>query len=291
MIRGLAAGLGAAALWGAVFVVTKGILPVVPPFTLLLLRLVLGALALGALWAWQGRRPRTGPGWTPRVWAGLVGMGLVGYGVSLGMQFVGTSLGTAGEASLITCTTPVFVALFAGPLLGERVGLRQVASLGLASLGVLAVLGPGLGNPGASSWTADLLLVGAGMTWALYTVGTARVARGLDLTLASLAGFLGGLPTALAGSAWELSTRGLGQVTPGIVAGVLFLGIVTTAGAMVMWNYAFRVLPASTAALTFFAQPVVGTLLGTLFLGETPGVLFFVGALLIGASLVTGRKP
>ena len=290
MIQGLAAGLGAAALWGSVFVVSKAVLPVVPPFTLLVMRLVLGGIALAVVGLWRNQRRESVGRWTPRAWAGLLGAGFVGYGVSLAMQFVGTSMGTAGEASLITCTTPVFVAILAGPVLGEHVGPRQFYSLGLAVLGVLAVLGPGLGNPGAGSLVADLLLVGAGITWAFYTVGTARAGRGLDLTLASLAGFLGGLPVALAGSAWELSSHPVGTLTPGIVAGILFLGLVTTAGAMVLWNYAFRVLPASTAALTFFAQPVVGTLLGALFLGETPGILFFAGAALIAAALVTGRK-
>jgi len=94
----------------------------------------------------------------------------------------------------------------------------------------------------------------------------------------------------LAGSAWELSARSIGPIDGGIVAGVLFLGIISTALAMLLWNYAFQKLPASTAGLTFFAQPVTGTLLGTIFLGETPGILFFAGAILIAGALVVGRN-
>jgi len=119
---------------------------------------------------------------------------------------------------------------------------------------------------------------------------TAKAARGLDLTLASLVGFLGGLPVSLTGSAWELSTRGVGPIDGGIIAGILFLGIISTALAMLLWNYAFQKLPASTAGLTFFAQPVTGTLLGTIFLGETPGLLFYVGAVLIAGALFLGRN-
>jgi drug/metabolite transporter (DMT)-like permease len=40
------------------------------------------------------------------------------------------------------------------------------------------------------------------------------------------------------------------------------------------------------ASLTFFAQPVVGTILGAIFLGETVTPLFLFGGLLIGAGLV-----
>jgi len=285
-LGGVAAGLGAAAIWGAMFVVSKVVLPVVPPFTLLTLRLVLGALALGLVWL-VTRKPGTRSGWKP--WLGVLGAGLVGYGVSLGLQFVGTDLSTASNGALVTCATPAFVALFAGPLLGEKVTGRQWGALALATLGVLAVLGPQLTHFDAGN-LGNLLLVGAAVTWALYTVLTAKAARGLNLTLASLVGFLGGLPTSLTGSAWELSTRGLGPVDGGIVAGILFLGLVSTALAMLLWNHAFQELPASTAGLTFFAQPVTGTLLGALFLGESPGLLFFAGALLIGAALVVGRN-
>ena len=287
---GLGAGLGAASIWGAMFVVSKAVLPVVPPFTLLTLRLFLGALTLGLVVLCQrGKQPKRAKAGV-RTWMPVIGAGFVGYGVSLGLQFAGTDLGTASNAALVTCATPAFVALFAAPLLGERMRGRQWGALTLALLGVLAVLGPELGRFAPRSLTANLLLVGAALTWALYTVLTAKAARGRDLTLASLVGFLGGLPVSLGGSAWELSTRGVGTIDLGIVGGILFLGVVSTALAMFLWNYSFQALPASTAGLTFFAQPVTGTLLGTLFLGETPGVLFFAGAGLIGAALVVERN-
>jgi len=291
-MKGLLAGLGAASIWGAMFVVSKAVLPVVPPFTLLTLRLVLGAMALGLVTVWQRRKqPKAVPDATAKGrWLPVWGAGFVGYGVSLGLQFTGTDLGTASNAALVTCATPAFVALFAAPLLGETIGGRQWWALALATLGVLAVLSPEWKHFDPQSLTANLLLVGAAVTWALYTVLTARAARGLDLTLASLVGFLGGLPVSLAGAGWELSFRGVGTIDVGIVAGILFLGLVSTALAMLLWNYAFQTLPASTAGLTFFAQPVTGTLLGSLFLGETPGVLFFAGAALIGAALVIGRN-
>jgi len=291
-MKGLLAGLGAAAIWGAMFVVSKAVLPVIPPFTLLTLRLLLGALSLALVWMLTRRRSPEVPR-SPRkvsAWIPVLGAGFVGYGVSLGLQFMGTDLGTASNAALVTCATPAFVALFAAPLLKEKIGGRQWGALALATLGVLAVLGPELSHFDPKSLTANLLLVGAALTWALYTVLTAKVVRGLDLTLASLVGFLGGLPVSLAGSAWELSARSIGPIDGGIVAGVLFLGIISTALAMLLWNYAFQKLPASTAGLTFFAQPVTGTLLGTIFLGETPGILFFAGAILIAGALVVGRN-
>lgn len=286
---GLASGLGAASIWGAMFVVSKAVLPVVPPFTLLTLRLILGALALGLVVLVTRSKDSPRESLTLKGWSPVLAAGLVGYGLSLGLQFVGTDLGTASNASLVTCATPAFVALFAAPLLGERMGPRQWGALLLATLGVLAVLGPELATFDPRSVTGTLLLVGAALSWALYSVLTAKAARGKNLVLASLIGFLGGLPVSLVGGAWEFSTRGVGVIDGPIVAGILFLGLVSTALAMLLWNYAFQVLPASTASLTFFAQPVTGTLLGTVFLGEVPGILFFAGAVLVGTALFVGR--
>ena len=55
---------------------------------------------------------------------------------------------------------------------------------------------------------------------------------------------------------------------------------------MVLWNTAFAIVSAGLASLTFFAQPVVGTLLGWFFLGEKVTPLFLAGGVLIGLGLV-----
>jgi drug/metabolite transporter (DMT)-like permease len=59
---------------------------------------------------------------------------------------------------------------------------------------------------------------------------------------------------------------------------------------MVLWNTAFAFVDASLASLTFFAQPVVGTFLGWLFLGEQITPLFLLGGLLIGVGLIVASR-
>jgi len=98
------------------------------------------------------------------------------------------------------------------------------------------------------------------------------------------------LPTSIAFSAWEISMQGIGEITLGVIAGILFLGIIATALAMYLWNTAFALLDASLASLTFFAQPVVGTILGIIFLGEVITPLFLFGGLLIGIGLIIASR-
>ncbi|MCC6985756.1 MAG: DMT family transporter, partial [Anaerolineales bacterium] len=101
---------------------------------------------------------------------------------------------------------------------------------------------------------------------------------------------LGGIPSSLALSIWEVNTVGIGEITPGIIGGLLFLGIISTAIAMFLWNYAFAELPAAVASLTFFAQPVVGTLLGWFFLAEAITPLFIIGGVLIGVGILIASR-
>jgi drug/metabolite transporter (DMT)-like permease len=83
---------------------------------------------------------------------------------------------------------------------------------------------------------------------------------------------------------------GVGDVSLGVIGGILFLGVISTALAMVLWNTAFAYVDASLASLTFFAQPVVGTLLGWWFLGEQITPLFLLGGVLIGLGLVIASR-
>jgi drug/metabolite transporter (DMT)-like permease len=126
----------------------------------------------------------------------------------------------------------------------------------------------------------------AALTWALYSVLVRKVSKSGDLLTSSAVMLLGGLPSSLALGLWEINTQGVGQITIGILGGLLFLGIISTAIAMFLWNYAFAELPAAVASLTFFAQPVVGTLLGWYFLAEKITPLFLAGGALISAGIL-----
>ncbi|MCW5875880.1 MAG: DMT family transporter [Anaerolineales bacterium] len=275
--NGLLAGLAAAAIWGGMYAVSKVVLEVIPPFTLLSLRLLLGAAALGAWMLWRRQPLRLARG----EWLQLLLLGVLGYGLSLGLQFSGTQLSTAANGAVITAATPVFIYLFARPLLGERVTRLRWLALLVSSLGVLAVVDPRQAQLDAQLWQGNLLLVGAAVTWALYSVLVRRASRATGALRLSFVAFLGGMLWALPAAALELQQQTIGALTPGLVAGILYLGVVSTAVAAYLWNLAFETLQAGLASLTFFAQPLVGSLLGILLLGEPASWAFVAGGALI----------
>ncbi|GAB4496861.1 MAG: DMT family transporter [Anaerolineales bacterium] len=287
---GLISGLTAASIWGGMYVVSKVVLEVLPPFTLLLIRLIMGALGLGIVIYFRNRKTKTVQPISREIFWRSFLVGVVGYGVSLGFQFVGTKLSTASNGSLVTSATPAFVLLFAPFLLGEKPTTRRVIALVLSTLGVLAVIDPRTAELSPSLFWGNMSLLAAALTWALYSVLVRKVSQTQDLLTSSTIMLLGGIPSSIAFSIWEMNTIGIGEITLGIIGGLLFLGIVSTAIAMFLWNYAFAELPAAVASLTFFAQPVVGTLLGWFFLSEEITTLFIVGGILIGVGIIVASR-
>ena len=284
-VAGLSSGLVAASIWGGMYVVSKVVLEVVPPFSLLTLRLVLGVVTLAIVIA---LRPKTV--FTREQFRASFLVGFVGYGISLGFQFVGTKLSTASNGALVTSATPAFVLLFAPFLLGEKSTFRRIAALVISSLGVLAVIDPRTAEFSPSLFWGNMSLIAAALTWALYSVLVRRVSQTTDLLKSSAVMLAGGIPSSLLFSLFEIRSQGIGEITPGILGGILFLGIISTAIAMFLWNYAFAELPAAVASLTFFAQPVVGALLGWFFLAETITPLFITGGVLIGIGILISAR-
>lgn len=277
---GIVSGLAAAAIWGGMYVVSKVVLAVIPPFTLITLRLLLGIFVLAIWVVLQG-----GLGFSTRDWLHVLGVGVVGYGISLGFQFVGTKLSNASNGALITSATPAFVLLFAFWIMKEALTWRRILALGIATLGVLVVIDPTNAKLSPDFFWGNLSLVGAAATWALYSVLIRKVTRSLKPLPVSLVAFIGGLLITIPASFWEIQSTGIGTITMGVVWGVLYLGIISTALAMFLWNYAFATLDAGLASLTLFAQPVVGAGLGAWLLGEKLTPLFYVGGVLISLGI------
>jgi drug/metabolite transporter (DMT)-like permease len=285
-LAGLFAGLAAASIWGGMYVVSKVVLEIIPPFALLTIRYIMGVMVLGIVIYFRKNKTVITKEF---FWKSLL-VGFVGYGISLGFQFVGTKLSTASNGSLVTSATPAFVLLFAPFLLGERTTTRRIIALIVSTMGVVAVIDPRMAELSPSLFWGNMSLLSAALTWALYSVLVRKVSKSGDLLTSSAIMLLGGIPSSLLFGIWEVQTQGVGEITIGIIGGLLFLGIISTAIAMFLWNYAFAELPAAVASLTFFAQPVVGTLLGWFFLSEKITPLFLAGGALIGIGILIATR-
>ena len=277
----------AAAIWGGMYVVSKYVLDYIPPMTLLAVRLVIGGAALLLVMA-ASRTPRVGVRDLPR----MALLGLVGFGISLAAQFIGTRLSSASHGAVITSVTPAFILVFAATLLKERITWAKVAAVGIATAGVLLVVEQPEGfRLEARAFWGDLLLLVAGITWALYTVlGRLAANRYPPVTVTTYATLTGilwvlpAIPVELRGITWQ-------PLPAAVWWGTLYLGVVSTAVAFYLWNKGFTLMDAATGSLFFFAQPVVGAALGWLLLGERLSARFLLGtAVIIAGGVLATRQ-
>ena len=275
----------AASIWGGVYVVSKVVLAVLPALELIWIRYVIALAALGLFARIRGESwhiPR-------RSIPVVILIGIVGYFISIWAQFAGTHLSSAQMGSVITAATPAFMVIFARWLLHEPITPQKAISLMLATAGVLCIVG--VGEMGDATRMGGLILGVAAVTWALMSVLVKKIPAECSLivvtTYAIFAATLAMTPWAvmqMKPEHWQVIFR------PEILAGILYIGIISTAGAFYFWNRGLQLMDAGTGGLYFFFQPVVGTVLGWLLLGEEPDVFFWFGAVLIGSGVFLAVK-
>lgn len=277
----------AASIWGGMYVVVKVVVSVIPPLELVWIRYVIAILALFIIGLIKRQSWRINKCHIPLI----VAIGVIGNAISIVTQEYGTMLSSAQMGAIITSSTPAFMVIFARLILKERLNMKKGISVCLATIGVLLIVGNGHIN--MSSQLGGISLLMAALTWALMSILIKRVPSSYSpvviTTYSILVAILVLTPFVYKGLA-EIHISKL--TDPTIGGGLLYLGIVSTALAFILWNRGLQLLNASSGGLFFFFQPLVGTLLGWLLLGETIGGTFWIGSFLIlsGVLLVIKGK-
>jgi drug/metabolite transporter (DMT)-like permease len=221
----------------------------------------------------------------------LLGVGVLGFGISVGAQFVGTDKSTAVNGSLVTSASPAFILLFAAIILREKLTIQRFLAVALATVGVVIIVDPAKAIFSSDTFFGDAMLAAAAVTWGLFSVLLKQVSRHFDAILVTWVGFVGGLLLTIPSALLELPRRPVGMIDGRIVLGILYLGIVSTAGAMWLWNQAFVLVDASSASLFFFAQPLVGAILSVVILHQAITTSLLIGGLLIGFGVLLSIYP
>jgi RarD protein len=253
-------------VWGSTFLVTKESAREIPPLTLGFLRFVIAALTLGTISIARPRRPRLPQ---PFPLGPLLLMAFAGVAVfSVGFNYA-LIWGSVTQGSIIYALAPAAVALAAFVILKEKIPRRRLTGIILSILGVAAVVATGgkaADAPRPILAAIAMLLVITG--WAVYTVVAKRLANADQVAVMTWVTAMGAamlMPFAT----WETLRNGMPHATPAGWAGVIFLGIIASALAYIVFNQALRELDASVVGALGNLDPVVGVLSAVLFLGES----------------------
>ncbi|HDR6255358.1 TPA: DMT family transporter [Bacillus cereus] len=273
----------AASIWGGMYVVSKYVLDFIPPLTLVWLRFIIAFVVLYGILKLAEKKQKKKVTIRKKDWLLFAWIGFIGYFISITCQFIGTKLSDAHTGSLVTSATPAFMVIFAALILKEKLTARRLLSTIIATIGVIIVIGWDIEI--GSYFIGTIILVGAAITWALLSIYVKTAsARFSSLVITTYAIFFS-LFFITPFMIWELQTSSIGTVNTYVILGVLYLGIVSTAGAFFLWNKGLELMDASIGSLFFFFQPIVGSLLGWLLLNETLNSNFFIGGILIICSV------
>lgn len=274
----------AASIWGGMYVVSKYVLDFIPPLTLVWLRFIIAFVVLYFILKLAEKKQQKKVTIRKKDWLLFAWIGFIGYFISITCQFIGTKLSDAHTGSLVTSATPAFMVIFAALILKEKLTARRLLSTIIATIGVIIVIGWDIEI--GSYFIGTIILVGAAITWALLSIYVKTAsARFSSLVITTYAIFFS-LFFITPFMIWELQTSSIGTVNTYVILGVLYLGIVSTAGAFFLWNKGLELMDASIGSLFFFFQPIVGSLLGWLLLNETLNNNFFIGGILIICSVL-----
>ena len=266
----------APAIWGSTYIVTTQFLAGWHPLTLATLR----ALPAGLLLLAFVRELPKGEWWLKTLLLGVLNFSLFWF-----MLFVSAYRLPGGVAATVSSIQPLFVILFALPLLGTPIRLIGVLAA-LAGMGGVALL---VLAPGAK---LDFLGIAAGLTGAVSMACGTVLSRRWQPPVSPLIF-----------TAWQLTAGGLvllplalflepapPAVTGQHLLGLGYLGLIGAAGTYILWFRGIAKLEPSTVAPLGLLSPIVAVILGWCFLGQHLTILQLLGMAIVLASILTGGR-
>ncbi len=273
-------------MWGSSYLFIKLAVDDFGTFTLVALRLVVGAILLWAF-LWYRRQPLPRE---PRMYGHLLVMALVNITIPFVLitwaeQSVDSSL-----AAILTSPVPLFAIVLSSLFLpDEPIRVNGLVGLLVGFVGVLIITSRGLSGSGGSI-EGELALIGATVCYAAGAVYSRRNVRGLPAVIPAV--FQVTFAAVVAG-AFALILEHPWTATPDTQAifSILWLGIL---GSGFAYLVVFRLIAnwgATRMTTVAYVIPVVGILLGYLVLQEPVDERIILGTALVitGIGLVNSR--
>jgi drug/metabolite transporter (DMT)-like permease len=277
-------------VWGSSFLWIKIALGEIGPFTLVAFRLLFGLIALLAIMRLQRQTfPRERRILLAFLFLGVFNTALPFVLISWGETTIDSSL-----ASILNGTVPLFtiiIALFW--LHDEKITLTRMGGLIVGFVGVVVLVSRNAGSGGAAgnSIPGQLAVLAAAASYATAATFTRKHLRGQRPLVQSTMVVL--IADALIWLMVPLADRPLHLPTLPITwLALAWLGLLGSCLAYLLYFYLINAWGATRAALVTYVFPVVGVILGIVFLQETVDWRLIAGSLLVVSGIaIVNFKP
>ncbi|HWR03675.1 MAG TPA: DMT family transporter [Humidesulfovibrio sp.] len=192
------------------------------------------------------------------------------YAALLVSNVAATKMTTAANAILLAYTAPVYVALLAPRLLGEKTRPADWLFIGVALSGMVLFFFDQLSPEGL--W-GNIVAVGSGLCYAAFTLSM-RAQKDASPVESVL---LGHVLTACVGLPFLLGTQPSAEGW----AGLLYLGVIQQGFSLALYVWSIKRLGALEAILIMTLEPILNPVWVALGVGELPGFWSLLGGLVV----------
>jgi drug/metabolite transporter (DMT)-like permease len=261
-------------VWGYNWVPLKIVATQIDPWWFSVWRIAGGALTLFIALAIARRGLAPPPG------RAFILVGIVQVGGLIGFSTLALRFGGVADVTALIFTMPLFTAIFARALLGERLSRARIGWLLVAGAGIVVV---GSGIRTANEAIGAILAIGGGASWALGNVLQRRAAYRIDLLrLVAWQQLVAAVPLFALALAFG---RPIAHLDTGLAVAAIFTAVVGSGIAWLGWGSALASLPANTVALGSFAIPAIAAVSAWLQLRAVPAPATDIGLAIVVVGL------
>ncbi len=275
-------------VWGSSFLWIKIAVQEVGPFTLVAFRLLFGVLGLLVIMRWQRQSfPRD-----RRTLLAYLFMGVVNTAVPFVLISWGETKIDSGLASILNGTVPLFTIVIAHYWLhDEKITVGRLAGLAVGFVGVVVLVSRDFGPQGlhGNVW-GQLAVIAASICYATAITFSRRHLRNQPPVVQSFMVLL--IADAVIWPATLMVDRPfhLPQL-PVTWLALAWLGLLGSCFAYLMFFYLINTWGPTRASLVTYVFPVIGVILGIVFLKEVADWRLIVGTLLIAGAVLAVNNP
>ena len=285
--RRSAVALALAATWiafGSSPAGTRVALETLPPLIIMGARGLLGGAILFG-WAMV-----SGAGFpSARQWLSSLLVGGLMLGGGAGVSTMGQRTLASGVVGVLSALMPIFAAILAYFLAGERLRRPALAGLCIGIFGVCLLVRPG----SELDASGVVLVVGAQASWALGAVLAPRLDLPAEPRLAAAAELLcGGMVLVVAAIASGSSHIELGHIAMPSWFGMGWLVLTAVVG-FAAYGLLVKAVPTAIATTFSYTNPIVAMILGSMLFDErtTLGMILATAVVVVGVCLIVSSEP
>ncbi len=229
------------------------------------------------------------PALNAREWGVLLLASFLGVPLQFLIQFQGLARTTVSHAALMVGTMPVLLAVGATLFAKEKMDAIGWIALGCSTCGAVLIVVSG--KPSASgagpSLAGDLLVVLSLVIALVWILLNKRLMESHSAIVITTYGLVAGFLMLCVWVPLEDGLPPIAHISLKVWIALVASGVLCTATTTLLWNYGLTQVPASQAGVFLNIEPMMGSLLGVLLLGDVLGPAAWVGGGMILAAAIT----